>query len=179
MTSMESEKMTSAHVANHVLWLAEKFRVKDMTCLKLMKILYISYAWHLCVFDKEMFSECPQAWKFGPVFPSIYHALSIAEDQPIEGCVAISEPGKKNEDDFPVIRADDEDTLSIVENAFYMYKDKTSEELSEVTHRAGGAWDAAIKKGLYSDLDDRDLIKKGASEGIEKYINRKKSPSHE
>lgn len=173
MTSRDSEKMTPAHVANYVLWLAEKLGVNDMTSLKLMKIVYISYAWYLCMYDKEMFSERPQAWKFGPVFPSLYHALRASGDRPIDDYVAISEPGKESEEVIPIIPEDDNAALLIAINAFYAYKDKTGDELSDMTHRADGAWKSAFKEGLYSDMMNQELIKKGAMEGMNKYMQHK------
>lgn len=168
------EKLTSAHVANYILCLAERSGVKDMTCLKLMKIVYISYAWYLCLFDKEMFSERPQAWKFGPVFPSLYYALKISQDQPIDDYVAIFEPGKESEEEIPIIPEGDKDISSIVVNAFYAYKDKTEDELTDIMHRAGGAWESAFEEGLYSDMVNWELIKQGAMEGMDKYMQHEK-----
>lgn len=41
--------------------------------LKLQKILYYSQAWYMVNFKDEMlFSEVPQAWVNGPVYPSVY-----------------------------------------------------------------------------------------------------------
>lgn len=173
MPSPQSEKLTPAHVANYILWLARKFGIKDMTSLKLINLVYISYAWHLYAFGEEMFSERPQAWKFGPAFPSLYHAIKISGNEPIDGYVAISDLGQEGREDvnvFPFVRDDDDDILSSVVNAFYAHKDKTGEELREMTHRESGAWQAAYADGLYSEINDKELIRSGARVGVEKYL---------
>lgn len=41
--------------------------------LKLQKLLYYTQAWHWVYFeDKDLFSDRPQAWVNGPVYPTIY-----------------------------------------------------------------------------------------------------------
>lgn len=42
--------------------------------LKLQKVLYYQQAWHMVFFNEEntLFSDVPQAWVNGPVYPTIY-----------------------------------------------------------------------------------------------------------
>lgn len=46
-----------------------------VTNLKLNKLLYYVYGINLVVNEGERISESPQAWKYGPVFPSVYHGF--------------------------------------------------------------------------------------------------------
>ena len=67
-------RYTAAHIANYIL---RYFHVnkKEITHLKLQKLLYIAYGWNL-VLNKEhprLFDESIQAWKLGPVIPSVYY----------------------------------------------------------------------------------------------------------
>ena len=43
----DSNKRTAAHVANYIIFLAEKNKIDNLTPLKLIKLCYISYAWYL------------------------------------------------------------------------------------------------------------------------------------
>ncbi len=44
--------------------------------LKLQKLLYYTQAWHWVYFDSaDIFTELPQAWVNGPVYPTIYERL--------------------------------------------------------------------------------------------------------
>ena len=67
-------RYTAAHIANYIL---RYFHVNqlEITHLKLQKLLYIAYGWNL-VLNKEhprLFDESIQAWKLGPVIPSVYY----------------------------------------------------------------------------------------------------------
>lgn len=43
-----------------------------LTNLKLQKLLYYAQAWHLALFDEELFSDDLQAWVHGPVVSHVY-----------------------------------------------------------------------------------------------------------
>ena len=68
------EKYTAFHIANYFLWRAWEEGV-EVTPLKLIKLVYIAYGWNL-VLNKDrpkLFEERIEAWKYGPVIPSVYH----------------------------------------------------------------------------------------------------------
>jgi len=44
-----------------------------LTNLKLQKLVYYAQAWHLALYDKELFDADFEAWVHGPVCPSLYH----------------------------------------------------------------------------------------------------------
>ena len=46
---------------------------EGITNLKLQKILYFAQAAHLALCDKPLFEDEIQAWKYGPVVPSVYN----------------------------------------------------------------------------------------------------------
>jgi len=49
------------------------YRGEPLTHKKMQKILYYVQAWHLVYFNGDIiFDEKPQAWRHGPVYPSIY-----------------------------------------------------------------------------------------------------------
>ncbi|WP_309232563.1 Panacea domain-containing protein [Cylindrospermum sp. FACHB-282] len=56
--------------------------------LKLQKLLYYAQGFHLALYDKPLFSEPIEAWRYGPVVPEVYHeykncgsdAIPIPED---------------------------------------------------------------------------------------------------
>lgn len=71
-----------AHIANFFLWNADKEGIKDMTPMKLIKLVYISYAWSLAIYQNKLFNERIEAWRYGPVIPSIYHEFKRWETLP-------------------------------------------------------------------------------------------------
>lgn len=48
-----------------------------VTSMKLLKLAYIAHGWHLGLTSGELLlPEGVEAWKYGPVIPSLYRALS-------------------------------------------------------------------------------------------------------
>ena len=63
-------------VSNYIVGLNRyDLKIKDLTLLKLIKLCYISHGFNLAVNDRPLLAERPQAWAYGPVFPSVYHAF--------------------------------------------------------------------------------------------------------
>ena len=46
---------------------------KELTPMKLVKMVYIAHGWHLALTDEPLINEAIQAWKYGPVVNSVYH----------------------------------------------------------------------------------------------------------
>ncbi|WP_366513810.1 type II toxin-antitoxin system antitoxin SocA domain-containing protein [Planktotalea sp.] len=51
--------------------------------MKLQKLVYIAYGWHLALSGKKLFTEEIEAWKHGPVVPSLYHEFKHLRENPI------------------------------------------------------------------------------------------------
>lgn len=68
------EKVTAMTLANYILKRAEG--KEPVTNLKLQKILYYVQGYFLAKFDRPLFPDEIQAWKFGPVVPSVYYEFS-------------------------------------------------------------------------------------------------------
>jgi len=82
MPNKQTKRTYSAeNVAKYLIFLASKSFVGDnkeregITNLKLQKVLYFAQAYYLANFKKPLFKESIEAWKYGPVVPSLYHKL--------------------------------------------------------------------------------------------------------
>ena len=69
-------KVTALTLANYILTRA-KDQGRPVTNLKLQKILYYVQGHYLAEFDQPLFPDEIQAWKFGPVVPSVYYEYSV------------------------------------------------------------------------------------------------------
>ncbi|MFL6521263.1 MAG: Panacea domain-containing protein [Chthoniobacterales bacterium] len=63
-------------IANYFIELAEAEGTK-VTPLQLIKLVYIAHGWYLGLTKEPLINEPPEAWRYGPVIPSLYHALKI------------------------------------------------------------------------------------------------------
>ena len=143
-----------AHIANYFLSKAKKDGIKDMTPMKLIKLVYFSYAWYLAIFEKKLFTERVEAWRYGPVVPSIYHELTKEND----------------EMSYPAISKEDEDTLKVVGAIWEIYKDRDGWDLSRITHEDNNTpWSLAYAQGENFPMEDDEIVKR-AHVAIEKYI---------
>jgi uncharacterized phage-associated protein len=64
--------MTAAAVAKYLTHLAAADpEGEPMTAMRLHKLLYYCQGWHLAWFGRPLFADRMEAWKYGPVVPSV------------------------------------------------------------------------------------------------------------
>jgi len=63
---------SSVKVARQILWIALN-RGKILTPMQLLKLVYISHGWMLAIYNRSLFREPVEAWKYGPVEPLVYN----------------------------------------------------------------------------------------------------------
>lgn len=123
---------------------------RPLTPLELMKLTYISHGWSLCLRDVGLVSEKAQAWQYGPVYPSLYHALKGFRASPVrEVPLSSAEPFGKDE-----LSDDDKGLLKSV---FQAYKGLNGVQLSALTHQPDTPWDKAWKRGKNTMIDDSEI----------------------
>lgn len=69
-------KYDAMDIAEYVLWFCEKVLERPITNLKLQKILYYIQGRYLSQYNKPLFDNEIQAWKYGPVVPDVYYSYS-------------------------------------------------------------------------------------------------------
>ena len=55
----------------------QKLRGKSLTNLSIQKLAYFCHGWNLAIFETPLIDEQFEAWRFGPVLPSVYHKLKV------------------------------------------------------------------------------------------------------
>lgn len=123
-------------VANHFI----QEHPGEITHLKLQKLVYISHGWHLGIFRKELVEdELAEAWKHGPVFPSIYHSFKQFGSKPIDRLATESdEKGGQVISIAPIIRG--KEKIELLHTIWEVYGHLTGPELSNLTHAEGTPW---------------------------------------
>lgn len=133
-------KCSAKAVANHFL----ESHPRRITHLKLQKLVYLSHGWHLGIFHKLLVEdEFAEAWRYGPVFPSLYHELKKFGSNKIDTLATDKEP--INFDIFIPRLLDDESKLWTVDRIWKDYGNLSAKELSGMTHREGSPWDITWK----------------------------------
>ncbi|MDP8989584.1 MAG: DUF4065 domain-containing protein [Acidobacteriota bacterium] len=108
--------------------------------MKLQKLVYYAHGWNLAISNVPLINECVEAWEYGPVIPSIYHAFKRF------GSGDITEKATRPEMiDFNTLRfltptVEDQDTIEFLKAVWDGYGDLSAIQLSNLTHQPGTPW---------------------------------------
>lgn len=112
--------------------LLEKCREKadgSVTPMQLIKLAYIAHGFMLGAYGRPLLTESVEAWQYGPVIPSLYHALKKYRDKPVD--VVEGAP--------PFFEMDPEE-VKVIEFVAKNYSKYDAITLSSATHREGSPW---------------------------------------
>lgn len=137
--------MSAKLVADDILKLAKRRGVL-LTPMQVMKLTYIAYGWYLAMTSKKLFDDRIEAWKYGPVIPSLYHSTKHFGRSQIPHRL-IADSGLSN----PVL----EDFLSGVVDD---YGQLSGIQLSNLTHRKGTPWELVFEPNVLGIEIPDDLI---------------------
>jgi len=133
-------------VANALLHKARE-RGETLTHLKLQKLLFFVQAWSLALHGRETISGTPEAWDYGPVFPSLYHELKVYGSGPIAGY--LQEPFAQDGKTVALVpNPGDQEFWALIDQVWDRYGSLTAGQLSSLSHVPGGPWDQARKAGM-------------------------------
>ena len=115
----------------------------EMTALKLIKLVYYSYVWHLIWEEKSLFTENIIANKLGAIIPELYNLL--------QGKFKVS---KEDIPEHNQLTATEEENILIVLD---YYKQWTAAQLTEI-NKQEDPWKLAIKSSN-NKITDSSIIK--------------------
>lgn len=158
---------TPQHVTNFILEKAERERL-SITPVKLFKLVYLIYGWVLAVLDKRLFDEPIQAWKLGPVVPSLYHEFKRFGENPItEKSVYMDEESQVS---YPFLNVD-ESTAMVMTKAWEVYSPFAASALVNKTHEPGNPWFKYYTKEEKHILIPDEEIKEYFVKKISRYVD--------
>ena len=172
--------LSAAKVANHFLSLAEK-EGKTLTTLKLVKIVYIAHGWCLAVLDRDILNgETVQAWKHGPVIPSLYHEFKSYGRQAITSRATdlkfITQDDDRNNFSFrvvtPTLDEGESDLVSVLDFVWDVYKQYSAFDLVNMTHRPDTPWSDCYKEKGENNVISNDKIKEFYTDQVSKLLEK-------
>jgi len=142
-------KINASITANYFLrkGIEEK---RPITLMKLLKLVYIAHGWVLAVLDNNegaLGDENIEAWKHGPVTPSLYHEFKHYQNLPIDEWSQTTT--QETESDFKTesihLKNCDIEEKNQFEEIFSAvweaYKEYSAWGLSQKTHEIGSPWE--------------------------------------
>ncbi len=114
---------------------------KSVTAMKLQKLAYVSHGWHLAYLDKPLVHDAVEAWRWGPVFRSLYREFRDFGSQPITQ-PATALDGSSLEDRVITIKdyESHDEVDRFLEGIWVVYSDYSAGQLSAITHQHGTPW---------------------------------------
>jgi len=107
-----------------------------VTPMKLTKLVYTAHGWYLGLTGEPLIAEGVQAWKYGPVIPSVYDSFKNYGGSPI------TEPAGTLEPNGHVVyySLNTPNLTSFLDRIWDVYKDYSAIELSALTHQENTPW---------------------------------------
>ena len=130
--------------AEQILWLR---RGTETTPMHVLKLVYISHGWTLGLYGRSLINEPAEAWRYGPVVPSVYHRYKSFRGDPIT-----TEPVDRSD-------AFDDEQRDVIEQVHEVYGDFTALQLSALTHKPGTPWDVTYREYGAGVIIPNELIR--------------------
>ena len=154
---MQDQKLvyTPSHIANFFI----DREIKKITNLRLNKYVYFAYGFALAILDREIFHEPIQAWKFGPVIPSIYHEFKHFGFKSIDQKSYIYD--YHDEVDFipRVNKKEDPELWKLLKSVYKKISPFSSKDLILITHARGSPWSQSWKEESFNQEIPKETIK--------------------
>lgn len=143
-TEADAPGRSSQVVAEHILWLR---RDLETTPMHVLKLVYICHGWVLGLTDRPLVDEPVEAWRYGPVVPSVYHRYKSFGGDPVTTA--------------PIDRSDrlDDRQREIMEVVEEVYRDYSALELSSLTHQTDTPWDTVRRRHGIGAIIPNELIR--------------------
>ena len=132
-------------VSDQILWLR---RDRQMTTpMHVLKLVYLCHGWLLGSSNRILIYEPVEAWRYGPVVPSVYHVYK----QFGGGNIDIEHVDRSSEFD--------QDQLEVFSFVDEVYGHLNAVQLSALTHRPGTPWDVTVRHYGYGHSIPNTLIR--------------------
>lgn len=137
-------------IANKILQIRRESG-QPTTVMQLIKLVYIADGWSLALRGKPLANQNPQAWQYGPVYPTVYKAFSQFGSQPV------TQPAYVKGTDVPVEETFTDDEEELIRAVVSGYGKLPAFTLSRLTHQPGTPWSKAYEKGAYSEISVEEM----------------------
>ena len=148
-------KSNAMALANYFVNLANNQNV-ELKLLGLIKRVYITHGFSLALFDIPAIDprfDVVEAWRLGPVIPSVYHSFKHFKDNKITEEAVIADL-KGGDIKYVTPELTDKNTKEIAEKVWKRYFDYSDSELVKILHRKGTPWGMCYVEGKNNPIPD-------------------------
>ncbi|MCZ2552280.1 MAG: Panacea domain-containing protein [Bacteroides fragilis] len=150
-------RINALSVANYFIELAHMDGL-PLTQLGLMKRVYAAHGFSLALLNFSLLDhrfDHVEAWKYGPVIPSVYHSFKCYKNNPITTKTIIVEWDERTRsENYITPELNDNRARSIVQTVWNRYKDYSDSEMVALTHKEGTPWALCYQEGKNNEIPD-------------------------
>jgi uncharacterized phage-associated protein len=133
-------------IANKILEIC-KADGRSVTLMQLIKLVYLADGWSMALRDAPLSKLPPQAWQYGPVYPTVYKAFKRFGTRPVTEAAADNASGIEIVEEFST------DELALIRQVVDSYGKFHAFRLSEIMHQPGTPWTTTVEKsGNYAEI---------------------------
>lgn len=143
-------------VANYFIDLAQK-EGKPIHLLGLVKRVYIAHGFALALLNRGLLDprfDKVEAWRYGPVIPSVYHSFKQNCKNPIKKHTVMMHQDKEGNVEFLEPTITDAEEQMVIKMVWDRYINYTGSQLVELTHRPGTPWGACYVPNENREIPD-------------------------
>lgn len=126
--------------------------------LGLVKRVYIAHGFALALLGHGLLDprfDRVEAWKYGPVIPSVYHSFKQHKAEPIKDkTVVLKWNDQTHKETFEYPTLSDPEEKDVVEMVWKRYYSFTGSELVDLTHKPGTPWKFCFIEGENVEIPD-------------------------
>jgi uncharacterized phage-associated protein len=141
---------SSFAIANYFILKAAETNI-PLTPMKLIKLVYIAHGWYLALAGKPLLREPIEAWKYGPVIESLYHAFKRYGNTALPLSAATDAVITDNEHN---------DITRLLDKVWEKYSKLTAAQLSTITHQPETPWSQVYNPNGLNIIIPDDIIRK-------------------
>ena len=164
MSESDSSNQTATHnslaIANYFIRLNNKKVKIELTLLQLLKLSYIAHGFKLALLDYPLADEAVQAWKYGPVFSTIYDEFKRGPREIRDFAMDLDEVTMTL---VPASSKFSEEETRIIKLVYDIYGEIDGWRLSALTHKENTPWyeirQKDKKEGIYGSTIPNEKIK--------------------
>jgi uncharacterized phage-associated protein len=175
----------AAAVANEFIKLAREAN-KPISPMKLQKLVYFAHGWYLAFMGKPLINEPVEAWKFGPVIPSLYHSLKAygnrdvtdaLTDNPWDSLLDHAYGSHEYSVDNGPDPQENELAKQFIKRVWDVYSGFSAVQLSNLTHNEDAPWNQTPDKEKQHTVIHQEKIREYFSRLLQKNQEKSQAPA--
>ena len=149
-------RLNAISLANYFVTLAKSNNV-DLKQFGLIKRVYIAHGFSLAILERSVLDprfDTVEAWKYGPVIPSVYHSFKHNQGNPITEPSIIVTFDAPDNFGYEIPELTDMSIKKIADMVWNRYLGIKDSEMIELTHRPGTPWALCYEEGKSNSIPD-------------------------